>query len=99
MVEQSGCLNKMEQKRRYTNYRFSNYMQEGVAVLKITPTLENISVGKRNTIHSIPSSSKVLSFEKTDSNSVKNKYHDKPIKTTKNFIGKSCYNVGSSVDV
>nr|XP_034171889.1 calpain-A-like isoform X3 [Osmia lignaria] len=84
----------MEQKRRYTNYRFSNYMQEGVAVLKIAPTLENINVGKRNTIHSIPSSSKVLSFEKTDSNLKNNKYHDKPIKTTKNFIGKSCYNLG-----
>ncbi|XP_076548858.1 calpain A isoform X4 [Osmia lignaria lignaria] len=94
MVEQSGCLNKMEQKRTYTNYRFSNYMQEGVAVLKIAPTLENINVGKRNTIHSIPSSSKVLSFEKTDSNLKNNKYHDKPIKTTKNFIGKSCYNLG-----
>ncbi|XP_034171889.2 calpain A isoform X5 [Osmia lignaria lignaria] len=84
----------MEQKRTYTNYRFSNYMQEGVAVLKIAPTLENINVGKRNTIHSIPSSSKVLSFEKTDSNLKNNKYHDKPIKTTKNFIGKSCYNLG-----
>nr|XP_012145683.1 PREDICTED: calpain-A isoform X3 [Megachile rotundata] len=82
----------MERGRRYTNYRFSNFMQEGVAVLKITPTVEN--VGKRNTIHSIPYSSTKRNSDFNKSKKEIKKFLDKPITTTKNYIGKPYYNLG-----
>ncbi|XP_012145683.2 calpain A isoform X3 [Megachile rotundata] len=82
----------MERERRYTNYRFSNFMQEGVAVLKITPTVEN--VGKRNTIHSIPYSNTKTNSDFNKSKKEIKKFLDKPITTTKNYIGKPYYNLG-----
>ncbi|XP_076636733.1 calpain-A-like isoform X6 [Colletes latitarsis] len=98
----------MEPDRKYTNYRLSNYMQEGVAVLKTSSTLEysNSRYGnRRSTIPSIsqvafgsyseavPSGKGSLNSESKFLN-VKKMSKDKGIKTTKNFIRKSCYNLG-----
>ncbi|XP_076636456.1 calpain-A-like isoform X4 [Colletes latitarsis] len=98
----------MEPDRKYTNYRLSNYMQEGVAVLKTSSTLEysNSRYGnRRSTIPSIsqvafgsyseavPSGKGSLNSESKFVN-VKKTSKDKGIKTTKNFIGKPCYNLG-----
>lgn len=83
-------------------------MQEGVAVLKLSPKLEfssgkNAALEKRNSVPSAvqtkfisPYKNRFSLSEKGNANSnVKQlkKYDDKAIKTTKNFIGKSCYNV------
>lgn len=74
----------MEQNRRYTSYRVSNYMQGGLAVLKISSSLKS-------------GESKDINVDKTYPHSKlhsEGNYQENPIKTTKNFIGKPCYNVG-----
>ncbi|XP_033330563.2 calpain A isoform X5 [Megalopta genalis] len=98
------------EERRYTYNRLSNYMKEGVAVLKISTTLERSDTRstnnlKRSTVYTFPQNpiapnSKAAPINKGNSNLVpkfqkeKKPYNDKPIRTIKNFIGKSCYNLG-----
>nr|XP_033330562.1 calpain-A isoform X4 [Megalopta genalis] len=98
------------EERRYTYNRLSNYMKEGVAVLKISTTLErsdtrSINNLKRSTVYTFPQNqiapnSKAAPINKGNSNlepkfqKERKPYNDKPIRTTKNFIGKSCYNLG-----
>lgn len=94
------------ERRKYTNYRYLNYIAEGVAELKLSPKLEharNISIEKKSTIPNI-AQGKLLSDTKfsekenfnsrTKSTKEKNTYKDKPLRTTANFIGKPYYNVG-----
>ncbi|XP_018396576.1 PREDICTED: calpain-A isoform X2 [Cyphomyrmex costatus] len=94
---------------RYTNYRYSNYMQQGLAVLKVGSSVEptkftndRIIGGNNNILYS----AKRESAPKNLATSLPNKshdfttwqrsksYEDKAIRTTKNFIGKRCYNLG-----
>ncbi|XP_078033587.1 calpain A isoform X2 [Augochlora pura] len=98
------------EERRYTYNRLSNYMKDGVAVLKISTTLDRSDTKsmnnlKRSTVYAFPqnqtaSISKVVpgsyrSSTFTPKLKIERKsYNDKPIKTTKNFIGKSYYNLG-----
>ncbi|XP_033358148.1 calpain-A-like isoform X5 [Bombus vosnesenskii] len=94
------------ERRKYTNYRYLNYIAEGVAELKLSPKLEharNINIEKKSTIPNI-AQGKLLSHtkfsEKENLNSrskltkEKNTYKDKPLRTTANFIGKPYYNLG-----
>ncbi|CAL7948381.1 unnamed protein product [Xylocopa violacea] len=91
----------MERQQKYTNYRYINYMREGVATLKLLPKSEFISnksvnIEKRNTVPSV-TPTKFPVYTRTQflkDKCAKSKYEDKPVKTTKNFIGKSCYNLG-----
>ncbi|XP_012241849.1 calpain-A isoform X6 [Bombus impatiens] len=96
---------KME-RRKYTNYRYSNYIAEGVAELKLSSKLEharNINIEKKSTIPNI-AQGKLLSHTKfsekenlnsrSKSTKEKNTYKDKPLRTTANFIGKPYYNLG-----
>lgn len=85
-------------------------MQEGLAVLEIAPMVEftnsrNVNVERRNAVHGV-SRGKLDLHSKTNSpqeenpnsqsnfQSKKGTYETKPIRTTKNFIGKPFYNVG-----
>ncbi|XP_050582470.1 calpain-A-like isoform X6 [Bombus affinis] len=94
------------ERRKYTNYRYLNYIAEGVAELKLSPKLEharNISIEKKSTIPNI-AQGKLLSYTKfsekeslnsrSKSTKEKNTYKDKPLRTTANFIGKPYYNLG-----
>lgn len=94
------------ERRKYTNYRYLNYIAEGVAELKLSPKLEharNINIEKKSTIPNI-AQGKLLSYTKfsekenlnsrSKSTKEKNTYKDKPLRTTANFIGKPYYNVG-----
>lgn len=94
----------MEQKRKYTNYRYLNYLQEGVAELKLSPILEfskKINVEKENAIPisgTVKFHSHKEQGESTNSQpkptKAKKTYENRSLRTFKNFIGKSCYNVG-----
>lgn len=94
----------MESQTRYTNYRFTNYMEKGVAVLKVSSPLEYSNsrsvIGDNVSQVAFVSHSKTHNPGKGISNSrsevprVKKSYDDKGVRTTKNFIGKPCYNVG-----
>lgn len=101
----------MDLRSKYANYRYSNYMQEGLAVLKVGSSVEaaNDLIGRNNNIlHSAkrefaPKNSAASSPSKYhDANSTtwerKKPYEDKAIRTTKNFIGKPFYNVGPSLE-
>ncbi|XP_018368106.1 PREDICTED: calpain-A-like isoform X4 [Trachymyrmex cornetzi] len=93
---------------KYTNYRYSNYMQEGLAVLKIGSSVEptkstnNRIIGKNNNIvylakrESVPKNSAAKPNKSHDSTTWEHNksFEDKGIRTTKNFIGKPCYNLG-----
>ncbi|XP_060817916.1 calpain-A isoform X6 [Bombus pascuorum] len=94
------------ERRKYTNYRYLNYIAEGVAELKLSPKLEhakNISIEKKSTVPNI-AQGKLLSYTKfsekenlnsrSKSTKEKNTYKDKPLRTTANFIGKPYYNLG-----
>ncbi|XP_068970494.1 calpain-A isoform X2 [Bombus flavifrons] len=94
------------ERRKYTNYRYLNYIAEGVAELKLSPKLEharNINIEKKSTIPNI-AQGKLLSYTKfsekenlnsrSKSTKEKNTYKDKPLRTTANFIGKPYYNLG-----
>lgn len=97
----------MDLRSKYANYRYSNYMQEGLAVLKVGSSVEvarstnngiigrnnNILYAKRELENSASSPSKSHGASST-TRERKKPYDDKAIRTTKNFIGKSCYNVG-----
>lgn len=103
---------EMMERSKYANYRYSNYVQDGVAVLKIgsdpvaPPKSTNNGLLDNNRNSSTVYSVKFgftprvnLSDPPTTEgrlNSRRNKllYNDKAVRTTKNFIGKSCYNVG-----
>lgn len=101
------------QRNKYANYRYSNYMQEGLAVLKIGSSIKSVkftndrTIGKNNNIlysskleftpnlkASLPNKldSPVMK-ERLNLRQDKKPYEDKAIRTVKNFIGKSCYNV------
>lgn len=84
-------------------------MQEGLAVLKVEANIENAKflndkiMGKNNNIlystkreFAPENSTASLPNKSHDSTTRKHKnpYEDKAIRTTKNFIGKPCYNVG-----
>ncbi|XP_012347618.1 calpain-B isoform X6 [Apis florea] len=94
----------MEQKRKYTNYRYLNYLQEGVAELKLSPILEfskKINVEKENAIPisgTVKFHSHKEQGESTNSQpkptKAKKTYENRSLRTFKNFIGKSCYNLG-----
>ncbi|XP_018306166.1 calpain-B isoform X4 [Mycetomoellerius zeteki] len=93
---------------KYTNYRYKNYMQEGLAVLKIGSSVEstkltnNKIIGKNNNIlylakrESVPKNSATNLPNKSRDATTWNKksFEDKGIRTTKNYIGKPCYNLG-----
>ncbi|XP_025262663.1 calpain-A isoform X5 [Camponotus floridanus] len=102
------------QRNKYTNYRYFNYMQEGLAVLKVGSSFKSakFTSDKIITKNNIPYSTK-LKFslnselanlpnklngptikERLNSCQDKQLYDDKAIRTVKNFIGKSCYNLG-----
>ncbi|XP_031840305.1 calpain A isoform X4 [Nomia melanderi] len=100
----------MEQRRKYTNYRFTNYIQDGVATLQLPQISEynkrkTISVLEKETVHNV-SQVQILPNLKTHGLNKeginiqpklrveKKLYNDKPIKTRNNFIGKRCYNLG-----
>lgn len=107
------CTEMDLRRGKYANYRYSNYMQEGLAVLKVGSSVEaakftNDLISKNNNIlyltkcEFVPKNSVASSPSKFhDANSTtwerKKPYEDKAIRTTKNFIGKSCYNVGSKI--
>lgn len=104
-------------RNKYANYRYSNYMQDGLAVLKIghmpMKLTGNSIIGKNNnTLYSTkleftPGSKAVLSNrtnnsvaeERSNLSQDKKPYQDKAIRTTKNYIGKSCYNVGRPLNI
>ncbi|XP_032686633.1 calpain-A isoform X4 [Odontomachus brunneus] len=98
---------------KYANYRYSNYVQEGIAVLKIgsncefTKLISDSKTGRNNNIYLnklkiTTSSKKNVSNQSSDpameerTSLLQNKqlYADKTIRTTKCYIGKSCYNLG-----
>ncbi|XP_033192275.2 calpain A isoform X5 [Bombus vancouverensis nearcticus] len=94
------------ERRKYTNYRYLDYLAESVAELKLLPKLEharNINIEKKSTIPNI-AQGKLLSHTKfskkenlnsrSKSTKEKNTYKDKPLRTTANFIGKPYYNLG-----
>jgi len=95
---------------KYTNYRYSNYMQEGLAILKIGSSVESTkftnsrTIGRNNNIlylakrESVPKNSAAKLNKSHDSTTWKHNksFEDKGIRTTKNFIGKPCYNVGQN---
>ncbi|XP_006614466.1 calpain-B isoform X6 [Apis dorsata] len=97
----------MERKQKYTSYRYLNYEQQSVAELKLSPRLEfnkKINIEKEN---SIPISDTIHSDKfhlhkeegkstnsEPKSTKAKKTYKNRPLKTFKNFIGKSCYNLG-----
>ncbi|XP_035737794.1 calpain-A-like isoform X5 [Vespa mandarinia] len=105
------------------NYRYSTYLEEGVAVLKLSPTLENAKKNK----NSLQSTNMLLHISQTKSNiysKLQSPYQQKKdyfnkvaavpplnssninslkrdliyntncVKSTTNFIGKRCYNLG-----
>lgn len=91
----------MEQRRESSNYRHLTYTAEadGVAIagkLQQSKHGENYSIVQEKPL----SRKKFIGIESIDSQSGSTKekvktYEDKPLMTTtKNFIGKSCYNVG-----
>lgn len=92
----------MEQKQKYASYRYLNYVQQDIAELKLSQKLEfnrKINIEKEN---SIPISG-TIKFHKEEgkntnfqpkSTKIKKTYKNIPLRTFKNFIGKSCYNVG-----
>lgn len=101
------------QRSKYINYRYSNYMQGGLAVLKIESSskvselTDNRITGKKDynlypTIVecTIPTLEVNLNSNKSNSALTKeqlNQSHDKEdktLRTTKNYIGKTRYNVG-----
>ncbi|XP_050458764.1 calpain-A isoform X4 [Cataglyphis hispanica] len=101
------------QRNKYANYRYSNYMQEGLAVLKIGSNFKSVKstnnriITKNNILYStrleFTPNSKASLPNKLDSSVIKERlnfrqdkklYEDKAIRTAKNFIGKSCYNLG-----
>ncbi|XP_011153616.1 calpain-B isoform X6 [Harpegnathos saltator] len=106
----------IQRRSKYANYRYSNYMQEGVAVLKIgsgcepvklagdgrTGTNNNIYPAKLEIVGKNPgknaptqsSDEQLPAEERTRSLRNKQLYADKAIRTTKSYIGKSCYNLG-----
>jgi len=94
---------------KYVNYRYSNYMQEGLASLKVESSADPTKftndkiIGRNNNIpYSIKrefapkNSAASLANKSHDSTTWEHKksYEDRAIRTTKNFIGKPCYNVG-----
>ncbi|XP_018348907.1 PREDICTED: calpain-A isoform X2 [Trachymyrmex septentrionalis] len=99
---------------KYTNYRYSNYVREGLAVLKIGSSVEqnplvptkstnNSIIGRNNNIlylakrESVPKNSAAKpnkSLPDSTTWKYKKSFEDKGIRTTKNFIGKPCYNLG-----
>ncbi|XP_033309223.1 calpain-A-like isoform X4 [Bombus bifarius] len=94
------------ERRKYTNYRYLDYLAESVAELKLLPKLRharNINIEKKSTIPNI-AQGKLLSHTKfsekenlnsrSKSTKEKNTYKDKPLRTTANFIGKPYYNLG-----
>nr|XP_033192275.1 calpain-A-like isoform X5 [Bombus vancouverensis nearcticus] len=94
------------ERRKYTNYRYLDYLAESVAELKLLPKLKharNINIEKKSTIPNI-AQGKLLSHTKfsekenlnsrSKSTKEKNTYKDKPLRTTANFIGKPYYNLG-----
>ncbi|XP_043786438.1 calpain-B isoform X5 [Apis laboriosa] len=97
----------MERKQKYISYRYLNYEQQNVAELKLSPRLEfnkKINIEKEN---SIPISGTIHSGKfhlhkeegkstnsEPKSTKAKKTYKNKPLRTFKNFIGKSCYNLG-----
>lgn len=97
----------MERKQKYTSYRYLNYEQQSVAELKLSPRLEfnkKINIEKEN---SIPISDTIHSDKfhlhkeegkstnsEPKSTKAKKTYKNRPLRTFKNFIGKSYYNVG-----
>lgn len=97
----------MEQRREFTNYRHSTCTAkaDGVAIADKLKPLKQLQQSKHGENYSVvreksPSRKKFIGTESIDcqSGSTKEKvetYEDKPLtRTTKNFIGKSCYNVG-----
>jgi len=101
----------MTERSKYTNYRYSNYMQDGVAVLKIGSNLgpkatndKSMNGNKNNNIlysvrfdsrTNLPNTSKTQERLNFQNKSL---YNDKAVRTTKNFIGKPWYNVGYPSD-
>nr|KAF7402226.1 hypothetical protein H0235_015562 [Vespula pensylvanica] len=106
----------------YSNYRYSTYLEEGVALLKLSPTLENVKKD-RNSLQSTNmllhiSRTKADIYSKLQSSCQQKKdyfhkvaipllnssnidslkrgliYNTDCVKTTTNFIGKHCYNLG-----
>lgn len=105
------------QRNKYANYRYSNYMQEGLAVLKVGSNFKSVKstnnriITKNNILYStrleFTPNSKASLPNKLDSSVIKERlnfrqdkklYEDKAIRTAKNFIGKSCYNVCHSLN-
>jgi len=99
------------ERSKYANYRYSNYVQDGVAVLKIgpdsgpaKPTNDKLmnSNKNNNTLYSVRFNSRtnLPNASKTQRSNAQNKslYNDKAVRTTKNFIGKPWYNVGYPPD-
>jgi hypothetical protein len=100
---------RIMERSKYANYRYSSYLQDGVAVLKIGSNLgskptndEPINSNKNNNaLHAVrfdsrtnlPNASKTQERLNFQNKSL---YNDKAIRTTKNFIGKAWYNVGYS---
>lgn len=94
----------MEQKQKYASYRYLNYVQQDIAELKLSQKLEfnrKINIEKENSIpisgtikfHSHKEEGKNTNFQ-PKSTKIKKTYKNIPLRTFKNFIGKSCYNVG-----
>lgn len=94
----------MEQKQKYTSYKYLNYVQQDIAKLRLSPKLEfnrKINIEKENAIP-ISGTVKFYSHKEEEKNTnsqpkstkVKKTYKNIPLRTFKNFIGKSCYNVG-----
>lgn len=103
---------------KYANYRYSSYMQEGVAVLKIGSDCKSAKLtaddktGRNNNIYPrklqvVTNSRKNVPDRSNDSATeertrlLRNKqlHADQAIRTTKCYIGKSCYNVGHYFDL
>lgn len=98
---------KMDRRSKYVSYRYSTYMQEGLALLKAGSSVEAARftndeiIGGNNNIPAkselAPKNSAASKFHDANSTTERKKpYEDKGIRTTRNFIGKSCYNVGRS---
>ncbi|XP_026302156.1 calpain-B isoform X5 [Apis mellifera] len=94
----------MEEKQKYTSYKYLNYVQQDIAKLRLSPRLEfnrKINIEKENAIP-ISGTVKFYSHKEEEKNTnsqpkstkVKKTYKNIPLRTFKNFIGKSCYNLG-----
>ncbi|XP_020282745.1 calpain-B-like isoform X4 [Pseudomyrmex gracilis] len=88
----------------YANCRYSNYMQEGLAVLKIGSSFASARMtgGSGNNNNIVYSTKFASANSNANASNESNErpsqkkilYEENAVRTTKNYIGKPCYNLG-----